>query len=76
MTLAAEKELEHLGETQGCADHDHDMIHELSRRLDAIWRFDQYIAQPTLFPLRDDDVDFRTFQNHSGLLIIDFNPVR
>ena len=44
MTLAAEKELEHLGETQGAADHDHDMIHELSRRLDAIWRFDQYIA--------------------------------
>ena len=44
MTLAAEKELEHLGETQGCADHDHDMVHELSRRLDAIWRYDQYIA--------------------------------
>lgn len=44
MTLAAEKELEHLGETRGCADHDHDLIHELSRRLDAIWRYDQYIA--------------------------------
>lgn len=44
MTLSAEQELEHLGETSGCADHDHDMIHELSRRLDAVWRFDQYIA--------------------------------
>lgn len=44
MALAAEQELEHLGETQGCADHDHDVIHELSRRLDSLWRYDQYIA--------------------------------
>ncbi|MEX1229615.1 MAG: hypothetical protein WEB58_05205 [Planctomycetaceae bacterium] len=44
MTLAAEKELTHLGETSGCADHDHDLIHELSRRLDALWRIDQYLA--------------------------------
>ncbi len=44
MTLAAERELEHLGETCGCADHDHDLVHELSRRLDMIWRYDQYIA--------------------------------
>jgi hypothetical protein len=43
-TLAAEKELKHLGESQGIADHDHDLVHELSRRLDAVWRFDQYIA--------------------------------
>jgi hypothetical protein len=42
--LAAEKELKHLGETQGCADHDHDLVHELSRRLDMLWRYDQYIA--------------------------------
>ena len=44
MRLAAEKELAHIGETQGAADHDHDMIHELSKRLDALWRYDQYIA--------------------------------
>lgn len=44
MTLAAEKEMCHLGETCGCVDHDHDLIHELSRRLDALWRYDQYIA--------------------------------
>lgn len=44
MTLAAEKELTHLGESCGCADHDHDLIHELSRRLDSLWRYDQYIA--------------------------------
>lgn len=44
MVLAAEKELEHIGETQGSADHDHDLVHELSRRLDSLWRYDQYIA--------------------------------
>ena len=44
MTLAAEKELEHIGESCGCEDHDHDLIHELSKRLDALWRYDQYIA--------------------------------
>ena len=35
---------EHLGETAGATNHDHDLIHELSRRLDALWRYDQYIA--------------------------------
>jgi len=44
MAFAAEKELAHIGETQGAADHDHDLIHELSKRLDALWRYDQYIA--------------------------------
>ena len=44
MTLAAERELEHVGETSGCCDHDPDLIHELSRRLDSLWRYDQYIA--------------------------------
>jgi hypothetical protein len=44
MTLSAEMELRHIGETQGCADHDHDLIHDLSKRLDALWRYDQYIA--------------------------------
>ena len=39
-----QKEVEHLGESKGVKDHDHDMIHELSRRLDALWRYDQYIA--------------------------------
>ncbi len=35
---------EHIGESQGCANHDHDIVHELSRRLDAVWRYDQFIA--------------------------------
>jgi len=44
MTLAAEQELQHIGKSSGCADHDHDLVHELSRRLDCLWRYDQYIA--------------------------------
>lgn len=39
-----EQSTKHIGETRGVADHDHDMVHELSKRLDAVWRFDQYIA--------------------------------
>jgi hypothetical protein len=44
MSLTAKKELEHMGDNPGCLNHDHDLIHELSRRLDALWRYDQYIA--------------------------------
>ena len=44
MTLTAEKEIEHIGESCGCADHDRDLVHELSKRLDSLWRCDQYIA--------------------------------
>jgi len=44
MSLSAEQEFQHIGESCGCADHDHDLVHELSRRLDSLWRYDQYIA--------------------------------
>lgn len=44
MTLAAEKELAHIGETKGCEDHDYDLVCELSRRLESLWRCDQYVA--------------------------------
>jgi hypothetical protein len=44
MRMVAEKEMEHIGQTKGIANHDHDVIHELSKRLDALWRYDQYIA--------------------------------
>jgi len=54
MTLAAEKELKHIGESCGCADHDHDLIHELSKRLDALWRYDQYIANADGKPALQD----------------------
>ena len=55
MRLAAEKELAHIGESHGAADHDHDMIHELSKRLDALWRYDQYIANA------EDDSELQAF---------------
>ncbi|HEY7864195.1 MAG TPA: hypothetical protein VIE39_11070 [Thermoanaerobaculia bacterium] len=50
MTLAAEKELAHIGETCAVADHDHDLIHDLGKRLDALWRYDQYIANAETRP--------------------------
>lgn len=43
MTIA-EKEYAHVGQTPGMADHDRDLVHELNKRLDALWRYDQYIA--------------------------------
>jgi GH15 family glucan-1,4-alpha-glucosidase len=44
MTQTAEREYSHIGETPGAEDHDHDLVHELSKRLDALWRMDQYAA--------------------------------
>lgn len=44
MTTTTEQPVEHLGASRAVANHDHDMIHELSKRIDAVWRFDQYIA--------------------------------
>jgi hypothetical protein len=44
MTLTAEKEYQHLGESKGSADHDFDLVKELTRRLEAMWRYDQCIA--------------------------------
>ena len=44
MTQATEKEYAHIGQTQGANDHDRDLVHELSKRLDSVWRIDQYIA--------------------------------
>ena len=35
---------EHVGETAGAKNHDHDLVHDLSRRLDALWRYDGYIS--------------------------------
>ena len=38
------QELTHVGETRGASNHDRDLVQELSRRLDFVWRSDQYIA--------------------------------
>ena len=52
---------DHIGESQGCADHDHDLVHELSRRLDALWRYDQFIANAAGQPdLEDCWRDFKS----------------
>jgi isocitrate lyase len=40
----AQKATEHYGETKLIKNHDHDLVHELSKRLDGVWRYDQYIA--------------------------------
>jgi hypothetical protein len=44
MSSQIDMEYQHIGKTQGCENYDHDVIHELSRRLDGVWRYDQYIA--------------------------------
>lgn len=35
---------DHFGESKGMANHTHDLVHDLSNRLDAVWRYDQYIV--------------------------------
>lgn len=42
--MAAQAQAEHMGETRAIQDHDHDLIHELNKRVDGVWRYDQYIA--------------------------------
>ena len=44
MTTATEQAVAHIGETAGMQNHDRDLVNELSRRLDCLWRLDQYIA--------------------------------
>lgn len=51
-TATVEQDIKHLGETQAIANHDHDMVQELNKRLDSIWRYDQYIANAE----NDDDL--------------------
>jgi len=37
------REMQQIGKTRGTENHGHDLIHELSKRLDALLRYDQYI---------------------------------
>lgn len=39
-----QKAEKHIGETKAVPNHVHDLIHDLSNRIDAVWRYDQYIA--------------------------------
>lgn len=43
MNMPTERMMEPISETKGAEDHDHNMVHELSNRLDALWRYDQDI---------------------------------
>jgi hypothetical protein len=44
MATAAQKQYERVGATKGCADHDRDLVQELGKRLNSVWRMDQYLA--------------------------------
>lgn len=43
MTTTIEECTKCVGETAGMNNHDRDLVHELSRRLDCLWRCDQFI---------------------------------
>ncbi len=43
-TMSLEKCCADIGETAAMKDHDRDLVHELSKRLDCLWRCDQYNA--------------------------------
>jgi hypothetical protein len=55
VSTTTENGFAHIPETHGCSNHDHDVVHELSRRLDSLWRYDQYIANA------DGRADLRAF---------------
>lgn len=42
--MTTTEQTQHIGDTAAIADHDHDLVHELSKRTDGVWRYDQYIA--------------------------------
>ncbi len=44
MNTSNDQAEQHIGKTKGLPNHAHDLVHDLSSRLDALWRYDQYIA--------------------------------
>lgn len=44
MANTANQSEQHIGATKGVSNHVHDLIHDLSIRLDAVWRYDQNMA--------------------------------
>lgn len=50
MPKSQDQEHANLGETRGMQDHEIDLIHDLSRRLDGLWRFDHCISNAEGFP--------------------------
>lgn len=43
MVSQQKQEYASIGQTQPVPNHIHDLVHELSDRIDAVWRYDQYI---------------------------------
>jgi|SRR6056297_2792427 len=43
-SMTKTEQTQHIGDTAAIADHDHDLVHELSKRTDGVWRYDQYIS--------------------------------
>ena len=44
MNTAKKHTHDFIGATAGCKDHDYDLVHDLDHRLQAIWHYDQHIA--------------------------------
>ncbi|HTR42546.1 MAG TPA: hypothetical protein VMH87_13110 [Pseudomonadales bacterium] len=53
--MVAERDARRFGKSNGTENHDHDLIHELGKRLDALLRYDQYIANA------NGDVELQNF---------------
>lgn len=45
MTTTTDKHYDQVEMSMGMAEHDHDLVHELSNRIDAVHRVDQYITR-------------------------------
>ena len=52
MVSAARNEIEYLRATDGNGSHDAMLIQEMSRRLDALRRYDQYFCEADFHPKR------------------------
>jgi hypothetical protein len=50
MSHPADPQFDLQGKSSGISNHNHDLIHELSRRLDSLWRYDQYLANAAGHP--------------------------
>ncbi|NLF07698.1 MAG: hypothetical protein GX594_06930 [Pirellulaceae bacterium] len=44
MTLVAERQMEHIGETCPVPNCTHDLVQVFNTRINSVWRYDQYIA--------------------------------
>ena len=51
-----------IGESRGMSNHSHDLIHELSIRLDSQWRYDQFIENAQAMNMHDAVRMFERFK--------------